>query len=139
MAVATSECCQPAPTEGGGKRAESVGLRGQGMAISDDPYEMLAWQLVWRYNGVQLRGLLCDEEYLTQEIYDELKDQDYSGVWLDPLFQQLAHRGDREEVFVALRQLAESLADTLDRQRLERELIKIGNYCDTIDTYDRRK
>lgn len=109
------------------------------MAISDDPYEMLAWQLVWRYNGVQLRGLLCDEEYLTQEIYDELKDQDYSGVWLDPLFQQLAHRGDREEVFVALRQLAESLADTLDRERLERELIKIGNYCDTIDTYDRRK
>ena len=106
------------------------------MAISDDPYEMLAWQLVWRYNDVQLRGLLCDMDFLTEEIYDELKDQDYAGVWLDPLFQQFAHRGDREDIFKALKELARALAESLDLERLERELKKVVDYCDTIRVYE---
>ena len=90
----------------------------------DDPYKLLAQYLVVFEKPADVVKLLTDDEYLQRRITKELREQDFSGPFLDCLIERLLSEKRKIELRRELDKLAAYLYSTMDKERFRSELKK---------------
>lgn len=89
----------------------------------DDPYKVLAHVALTHYRPADVIRMLTDNEYLLNCITKEVRQQDYGGIFLDCIIEDILARKKRMEWMHTLDPVAKYLYQNLDRQRLREELI----------------
>lgn len=92
----------------------------------DDPYKIVANYLAVTLSPSSLNSVLTDKEYVLVMIKRELKDLDYSGIFLDCIIGDFKKRGRRLQWSRARAEMAKFLLDELDLPRLRREVKYYG-------------
>lgn len=93
----------------------------------DDPYRVLAFNLVVAFPPEIVKRLMTDTKFLRREIVREVRGQDFQGFFLDCLFVSLCEEKKRMELMAQLDKLGFFLYQHLDINRMRAEIR--GAYC----------
>lgn len=89
----------------------------------DDPYSILAHVILGYYRPADVIRMLTDNEYLLNCITKEVRQQDFGGIFLDCIIEDVLARKKRMEWMRALDPVARYLYQNLDKKRLREQLI----------------
>lgn len=96
----------------------------------DDPYKILANNLVVLRPTSEIHRLLNDPTYLKAELLRETIAVDFRGLYLDCVMEDIICSGDRKEMYDKLREFGAYLYTKLDVSRLKRE---VRAYCERFN------
>lgn len=89
----------------------------------DDPYTLLAHAIVGFYRPADVIRMLTDNEYLLNCVTKEVRQQDFAGIWVDCIIEDLLAHKKRMEWMHALDALGKYLYQNLDKERLRKEIV----------------
>ena len=92
------------------------------MIDRDDPYSILACQMIVQYGVIDLQRILTDSDFLRRIAKKEAKNMDIRGPLLDVVYQDMIDNGKRKELMAKLSELGLFFFDNLDRQRLRKNI-----------------
>lgn len=92
----------------------------------DDPYVMMAHNIISIYDVADLKRLLTDDDFVRRLILRETRLQDFSGAFVDGIVQSILEDKHRMEFMHELDNLASYFWKNLDLARLRQEIIKYG-------------
>lgn len=95
------------------------------MKESDDPYIVLAYNLISISSQRTIERLLTDKEYILTLIIKEVRILDMPGMFLDAITQSILEDKERMELMHELDKLARFFFSKLDIERLRNEISKI--------------
>lgn len=93
----------------------------------DDPYTILAYQIVSAYRAADVLRCLTDNSYLRTLIIKEVRGQDFKGHFVDCLVESILEEKDRMEWMHKLDEVAIYLYSKLDKGRLRNEILTALN------------
>lgn len=88
----------------------------------DDPYILLAHAVVGFYRPADVIRMLSDNEYLLNCIVKEVRQQDFGGMFVDCIIEDILENKKRMEFMHKLDELARYLYEKLDKERLRHEI-----------------
>ena len=88
----------------------------------DDPYSILACQMIIQYGIIDLQRILTDSDFLRRVAKKEARDLDIKGQILDVVYQDMVDKGKRKELMAKLSELGLFFYDNLDKQRLRKNI-----------------
>lgn len=91
----------------------------------NEAYESLAYKILARYSDIKLKRIIKEEGFLSELIYEELWELDYTGIFLDVLFLDLSRKRRQSKIEPEMRALADKLASLLDTDKLIDKLLEI--------------
>lgn len=91
----------------------------------NEAYEALAYKILARYSDIKLKRIIKEEGFLSELIYEELWELDYTGIFLDVLFLDLSRKRRQSKIEPEMRALADKLASLLDTNKLVDKLLEI--------------
>lgn len=94
----------------------------------DDPYKLLATSLIADNDGLVIRSILHDDDFVRRMIIKETRQQDLTGSYTDCIVQTILDDKRRMVLMRELDQLSNFLFENLDLERLRKE---IRNFCET--------
>lgn len=100
---------------------------------SDDPYKILAYNLVVDCDVDTIKRYLTDNKFLRRVIKREIRGQDYRGVFMDCLFVSIVESKKRMDLMHALDSVGAFFYQNLDKPRLRREIKKAYEELDMAD------
>lgn len=89
---------------------------------SDDPYKILAYNIMVEYPTPIVKRFLRDNKFIRRTVIREVRGQDFSGYFLDCLFVSIFEGKKRMDLMRQLNQLGIFLYRNLDLQRLRKEI-----------------
>lgn len=89
----------------------------------DDPYTLLAHAIVGFYRPADVIRMLTDNEYLLNCVTKEVRQQDFAGIWVDCIIEDILAHKKRMEFMKVLDVLGKYLYQNLDKERLRKEII----------------
>ena len=89
---------------------------------SDDPYKILAYNIMVDYPLPIVRRMLKDNKFLRREIIREVRGQDFRGFFTDCLFVSVLESKERMELMRQLDDLGLFFYRKLDLPRFRREI-----------------
>lgn len=89
----------------------------------DDPYKLLAHAVVGFYRPADVIRMLTDDKYLCGCIAKEVRQQDFSGFFVDCIIEDILANKKRMELMRELDTLASFFFAQLDKGRFREELI----------------
>lgn len=92
----------------------------------DDPYKILALNLVSSYNNAELRRILHDSKVIRRKVAREVNEADFYGPFLDCIMVGLIKSNERRKIGHTLQETVSFFYNRLDVPRLREE---IRNYC----------
>ena len=95
----------------------------------DDPYKLLASQVVAYYRPADVIRMLTDDDYIKVQLIKETRGQDMSGAFTDCIIEDILENKDRMEYMRNLDKLAEYYYSKLDKERLRTELKRFLSEC----------
>lgn len=95
----------------------------------DDPYKLLASQVVAYYRPADVIRMLTDDEYVKVQLIKETRGQDMSGPFTDCIIEDILANKDRMEYMNALDSLASYYYDKLDKERFRAEIKTALSEC----------
>lgn len=96
----------------------------------DDPYKILALNLVASCSDLELHRLLHDAKAIKRHITREVNDADFYGPFLDCIMVGVIHANERRKIGSTLHDTANFFYKRLDINRLRRE---IRSYCEEFN------
>lgn len=93
----------------------------------DDPYRVLAFNIVMSYPPEKVRRLMWDTKFLRREISREIRGQDFNGFFTDCLFVSICEDKHRMDLMRKLDELSVFFYKQLDLNRMRAEIR--GAYC----------
>lgn len=96
----------------------------------DDPYKILALNLMSSCSNAELRRLLHDSKAIKRKVVREVNDADFYGPFLDCIMVGLIKSNERRKIGHTLHETANFFYNRLDIPRLRKE---IKNYCERFD------
>lgn len=97
------------------------------MDACDDPYKILALNLMTTCSDAELTRIMHDTKAIKRHIAREVKGVDFCGYFLDCLMVGLVKTGRHRSIGTTMGQTINFFYNELDVQRLRREL---KAYCD---------
>ena len=97
------------------------------MESCDDPYKMLAINLVASCSDSELYRILHDVKTIKKHVVREVNEADFYGPFLDCIMVDIIHRNERRKIGSTLTETAAFFFNRLDVERLRKE---IRAYCD---------
>lgn len=88
----------------------------------DDPYKMLANNIVSTYSDKELRRVFKETKAIKRHIANEVKNADLYGDFTDCVLTELTHNGRRRAVNNTLKETINFIYGELDVPRLRAEL-----------------
>ena len=88
----------------------------------DDEYKILAYSIVVSYPPETVRRLMKDTKFLRREIIREVRGQDFRGYFIDCLFVSICEDKNRMKLMRQLDQLGRFLYNSLDLNRMRKEI-----------------
>ena len=89
----------------------------------DDPYLILAYNIVANYPPEIVRRLMRDTKFLRREIIREVRGQDFRGYFIDCLFVSICEDKNRMDLMRVLDAVGRFFYNNLDLNRM-RQAIK---------------
>lgn len=89
----------------------------------DDPYSVLAHVILSYYRPSDVVRMLSDNEYLLNCVVKEVRQQDFGGIFLDCIIEDILAHKKRMEWMHQCDQLAKYLYQNLDKKRLREQLV----------------
>lgn len=89
----------------------------------DDPYSVLAHVVLSYYRPADVIRMLTDNEYLMNCIIKEVRQQDFGGIFLDCIIEDILAQKKRMELMHQYDALAKYFYQNLDKKRLRKQLI----------------
>lgn len=89
----------------------------------DDPYSVLAHVILSYYRPSDVIRMLSDNEYLFNCVAKEVRQQDYRGLFLDCIIEDILAHKKRMEWMHQCDQLAKYCYQNLDKKRLREHLV----------------
>lgn len=89
----------------------------------DDPYSVLAHTILSYYRPADVIRMLSDNEYLLNCVVKEVRQQDFGGLFLDCIIEDLLAQKKRMEWMHTLDSVAKYLYQNLDKKRLREQLV----------------
>lgn len=89
----------------------------------DDPYSVLAHVILSYYRPADVIRMLTDNEYLLNCVTKEVRQQDFGGIFLDCIIEDILAHKKRMELMGQYDQLAKYLYQNLDKKRLRTQLV----------------
>lgn len=89
----------------------------------DDPYSVLAHVILSYYRPSDVVRMLSDNEYLLNCVVKEVRQQDFGGIFLDCIIEDILAHKKRMEWMRQCDQLAKYLYQNLDKKRLREQLV----------------
>lgn len=93
----------------------------------DDPYTLLAHNIVATYRPADVLRCLTDNSYLKNLIIKEVRSQDLMGPFTDCIIENILEEKDRMEWMHALDNVAYYLYSRLNKERLRDEILAVLN------------
>ena len=90
----------------------------------DDPYKILAHAIVGFYRPADVLRMLTDNEFLLACVTKEVRQQDFAGIWVDCIIEDILAHKKRMEFMEALDTLSKYLYQNLDKKRLRQEITR---------------
>lgn len=88
----------------------------------DDPYKVLAYNLIVDYDLPAVRRMLHDNKYIKRVIIREIRGQDYKGAFVDCLFVSIMESKKRMELMHQFDALGVFFYRNLELPRLRQEI-----------------
>lgn len=88
----------------------------------DDPYKILAHNIVGYYRPSDVIRMLSDNQFLAAQVQKEVRSLDVGGSFLDCIIEGILANKDRMEYMHALDKLASFMYSRLDKNRLRAEI-----------------
>lgn len=95
----------------------------------DDPYKLLAYNIIGDYRPSDVVRLLTDDKYVLSLIAKETRLQDFCGPFTDCIIEDILAHKRRMEFMGKLDVLSSYLFSRLDIQRLRKEVKTALNEC----------
>lgn len=95
----------------------------------DDPYNLLASQIVVRYSTSEINRLLNSSQPVEQIIMNELRAIDMGGMFVDCIITDLCDKGERMKFVDAQKRFSAELASLVDHDRL---CASVRAWCDRL-------
>jgi len=89
----------------------------------DDPYSVLAHVILSYYRPSDVMRMLSDNEYLLNCVAKEVRRQDFNGIFLDCIIEDILAHKKRMELMRQYDNLARYFYQNLDRKRLREQLV----------------
>ncbi len=89
----------------------------------DDPYSVLAHVILSYYRPADVIRMLTDNEYLLNCVTKEVRQQDFGGIFLDCIIEDILAHKKRMELMGQYDILAKYLYQNLDKKRLRTQLV----------------
>ena len=89
----------------------------------DDPYSVLAHAVLSYYRPADIIRMLTDNEYLLNCIVKEVRQQDFRGLFLDCIIEDILANKKRMELMSRYDALAKYFYQNLDKKRLREQLV----------------
>ena len=89
----------------------------------DNPYKVLAYNIVTIYPPPIIKRLMKDTKFLRREVIREVKGQDFRGIFLDCLTDDLIENGHRIALNRELAKLGRYYYNHLDLNRMRAEIV----------------
>lgn len=96
------------------------------MEAIDDPYKILALNIVASYSDKDLSGIMHNAKVIRRHILRETKGADFYGDFLDCIMTILVQQNKDREVGHTLYDTADFFYEHLDVSRLRKEIV---HYC----------
>lgn len=90
----------------------------------DDPYRILAHAIVGFYRPADVIRMLTDNEYLLNCVTKEVRQQDFAGIWVDCIIEDILAHKKRMEWMHQLDAVGKYLYQNLDKERLRKEITR---------------
>jgi len=97
------------------------------MDACDDPYKILALNLMSRCSDTELHRIMHDVKAIKRHIAREVKDVDFCGHFLDCIMVDLVKTGRQRKIGTTMTNTINFFYNELDVPRLRKEL---KMYCD---------
>lgn len=94
---------------------------------ADDPYKILALNLMSSCSNAELSRLLHDSKAIRRRVTREVNEADFYGPFLDCIMVGLIKTNERRKIGHTLHETANFFYNRLDIPRLRKE---IKNYCE---------
>lgn len=91
----------------------------------DDPYKILAHNIVGSYRPADVIRMLSDNQFLSVQVQKEVRNLDIGGIFLDCIIEGILANKSRMEYMHALDKLASFMYSKLDKNRLREEIKNI--------------
>lgn len=88
----------------------------------DDPYKILAHNIVGSYRPADVIRMLSDNHFLSVQVQKEVRNLDIGGTFLDCIIEGILANKSRMEYMHALDGLASFMYSKLDKNRLRGEI-----------------
>lgn len=88
----------------------------------DDPYRMLANNLVVTSSDIEIHRYLHQAKAIKRRIYRETKDADFYGDFLDCIVTEIISQGKKREIDKRLPEVADFFYRSLDIPRLRENI-----------------
>ena len=95
----------------------------------DDPYKLLASQVVAYYRPADVIRMLTDDDYVKVQLVKETRGQDMRGAFTDCIIEDILVNKDRMEYMNALDKLANYYYEKLDKERFRAEIKTALSEC----------
>lgn len=89
----------------------------------DDPYSVLAHTILSYYRPADVIRMLTDNEYLLNCVVKEVRQQDFGGIFLDCIIEDVLAHKKRMELMGQYDTLAKYFYQNLDKKRLRKQLV----------------
>lgn len=90
----------------------------------DDPYKVLAFNLITTYPPETIRRFLLDRKFLRREIIREVRSQDFQGLFVDCLWVAMCDEKQRMQIMRQLDSLGRFFYQNLDVPHMRDEIRK---------------
>lgn len=100
--------------------------------VYDDPYVLMAHNILTIYDLADLKRMLVDDDFVRRLILRETRLQDFAGAFVDGIVQSILDDKRRMEFMHELDKLSDYFWKNLDLERLRREIIKYGTKYNII-------
>lgn len=97
------------------------------MEAIDDPYKILALNIVAGYSDKELSGVMHNAKVIKRHISKEAKGADFYGDFLDCIMTELIKQNREREIGYTMDDTIEFFYSNLDVPRLRAE---VQNYCE---------
>lgn len=91
----------------------------------DDPYSVLAHVILSHYRPADVIRMLADNEFLLNCVTKEVRQQDFGGIFLDCIIEDILAHKKRMEWMHTLDSVAKYLYQNLDKKRLRTQLVGV--------------
>lgn len=89
----------------------------------DDPYTVLAHVILSYYRPADVVRMLSDNEYLLNCVIKEVRQQDFGGIFLDCIIEDILAKKKRMDLMQQYDSLARYFYQNLDKKRLREQLV----------------